>query len=384
MNIVSARIRNYRAIDDLTLSFTDATGAIRPVNVIVGPNGSGKTSALFAITQALRGVLGFRTRDVPSPSRDDIHSPLGGSSGWSESPPEAMVDVTLEFDQVEQDAVIYLAQKVNVSAPPKLSDGRLTVHWKYPPGFDRDGQRYMWWNSSVEPSLPSVRFWLQAKRTAIRALYEHVISLEEASKIGGFEFFPQDRNLLRRVVGERSTEDDPRSERDEDGSDDDDDLYRPGRHDRPVADILEQLAEYTRNREDSLPKEQDREDQIRKAFATVCHPKTYVGFLYRDGIGAPVFEDGKQRYPLSHAASGEQVILEYITRMIYRGTMQRSVVLIDEPEVHLHPKWIRQLYLALPRLGTSNQFIMTTHSEELRRRASAENCLTELGSLNGD
>ena len=162
-------------------------------------------------------------------------------------------------------------------------------------------------------------------------------------------------------------------------------FYSPGRHDRSIADILEQLAEYTRNRDDPLPEEQNREEQIKKAFATVCQPKKYVGFLYRDGFGAPILEDGNQRYPLSHAASGEQVILEYITRMIYRGTMQRSIILIDEPEVHLHPRWIRQLYLALPRIGASNQFIMTTHSEELRRRAAAENCLRELpGSLNGD
>ena len=215
MNIVSVHIRNYRAIEDLVLSFTDAAGAIRPVNVIVGPNGSGKTSALFAITQSLRGVLGFRTMDVPPASRDDIRGPVGGSAGWSESPPEAMVDVTLEFDQAEQDAVIRLAPKIGLAPPPKLSNGRLTVHWKHPPAFDKNGQRYDWWNSSVEPYLENVRSWLHAKRQAIRALNQRLISFEEASAIGGFEFFPQDRNLLRRVIGVRPTEDSLRSDVDE-------------------------------------------------------------------------------------------------------------------------------------------------------------------------
>jgi hypothetical protein len=37
--------------------------------------------------------------------------------------------------------------------------------------------------------------------------------------------------------------------------------------------------------------------------------------------------------------------------------------------------------LALPHIGHQNQFILTTHSDELRRRASADNAIIELGSL---
>ena len=115
----------------------------------------------------------------------------------------------------------------------------------------------------------------------------------------------------------------------------------------------------------------------------MCSPKRYLGYLYREENpkGAPILEDGGLPYPNSHAASGEQVILEYATRMNYPTPLDRSIILIDEPEIHLHPSWIRQLYLALPKMGDDNQYLLTTHSAELRQRAAADNALIDLGDL---
>jgi predicted ATP-dependent endonuclease of OLD family len=53
----------------------------------------------------------------------------------------------------------------------------------------------------------------------------------------------------------------------------------------------------------------------------------------------------------------------------------------DEPEIHLHPSWIRQLYLALPKIGDDNQYVLTTHSPELRQRAVSNHALIDLGEL---
>ena len=291
--------------------------------------------------------------------------------------------VALQFDDFELDAIPRLLTKLGFKKPPNLRDGRVTVIWTYPPGFDNEGNRLSPNSVSIDPPSQYVRSWLEVKRHAIRALMERRVTVPEVAGIGGFEFFPQDRNLVRRIVGEVNstvttslTEDRDPFEQEE--------MDRPGRHDRPVSEILEQLAAYANNRAVQLPEELDREKQIQKVFAKICFPKTYAGFLHREGIGAPVLQDGNHRYPLSHAASGEQVILEYITRLTYRGSIQRSIVLVDEPEVHLHPKWIRQLYLALPQIGQDNQFIMTTHSDELRKRAAAANFLIELGSLEGE
>lgn len=389
MKIVTASVRGFRAISDLTVDFRDLQGSIRPLTVLVGPNGCGKTSFLFGIAQALRGPMGYRTTDVPAPSRDDIRTSAGEHGDWTNRPPESQVSVTIEFDEVERVAIPDILGRLGKNPPPELPEGRLTAVWRYPPGFDRDGNRLHWWSVNFDPAVPMVRSWLFAKRLAIGALRDGVVTVAEARRIGGFEFFPQDRNLLERVVGgageaspdevradegEARPESNPSSAR----------RHRGGRHDKPVAEMLEELATVARDRQVPLPPELDREQIIRQHFNAICAPRSYVGFLYRDGRGSPVLQDNGQRYPLSHAASGEQVILEYLTRLVYRGNVQRSIVLIDEPEVHLHPKWIRQFYLALPRLGAGNQFIVTTHSEELRRRAAADNSAVEFGSLEGE
>ena len=56
-------------------------------------------------------------------------------------------------------------------------------------------------------------------------------------------------------------------------------------------------------------------------------------------------------------------MLGEIQRRIRRG----SVLLMDEPEIHLHPRWQRLLIRALTDLCSQHdaQMIVTTHSEEI-------------------
>lgn len=65
--------------------------------------------------------------------------------------------------------------------------------------------------------------------------------------------------------------------------------------------------------------------------------------------GNGYLKDNESTYPLHMAASGEQVIIEYLARLTYPSPMNHSIILIDEPEIHLHPAWIRQLYLAFQK-----------------------------------
>jgi predicted ATP-dependent endonuclease of OLD family len=70
-------------------------------------------------------------------------------------------------------------------------------------------------------------------------------------------------------------------------------------------------------------------------------------------------------------------------RLTFPNTLNHGLILIDEPEVHQHPGWVRQLYRALPKLGQDNQFILTTHSGELRSMAAEDGVLIDLGDLRG-
>jgi DNA repair exonuclease SbcCD ATPase subunit len=190
-------------------------------------------------------------------------------------------------------------------------------------------------------------------------------------KVGGPMLFPQDRSLKHRVTGSGS-----KAESEQETS---------------VWEILRDIGQKATSPQivgegiDASFQQQAQkwEKRIQLQFNHVCSPKEYLGFVYppNDPSGAPYFKDGDAYYPLSMASSGEQVVLEYITRLTFPRPMNRGLILIDEPEVHLHPGWVRQLYQALPKFGEGNQFIVTTHSAELRAMAAEDGLLVELGDL---
>src|SRR6266498_478471 len=104
MKIRKMRVENFRALKDKELRFDDDLGRIRPVTVLAGPNGCGKTSVLFAIVQALRGVMGYRTDDVAEPNELEIHR-RGAVAGLSPRPVSVDIELDLEFDEAELRAI---------------------------------------------------------------------------------------------------------------------------------------------------------------------------------------------------------------------------------------------------------------------------------------
>lgn len=66
---------------------------------------------------------------------------------------------------------------------------------------------------------------------------------------------------------------------------------------------------------------------------------------------------------VSSASSGEREILTYLFA-IYALNVKDAIIIVDEPELHLHPKWQKTLLDLFIRLAdsTGNQFILATHS----------------------
>lgn len=380
MKLWSVQIHRFRAIEDLTIRFEDAFGRVRPVTVLAGPNGCGKTSVLFAIVQTLRGVMGYRTTDVPEPSERDIHR-SGALGGLSRFPASVSVRIELEYDDVEKSAMPRLfvdTFELHKEVLHTLPQSRVTAEWHYPPERNPDGSRRPGWWLNIHPR--EALQWFHGRRHAIQGWRKRMTTRSMLDQVGGIYLFPQDRNLQSRVVGTSSGILDD-SEMDADG--DPNGQYARTSEQPTVWGILEYLSGYSLQRRIPLEAEENWENRVKEQFARICGPKEYLGFLYQpdDPVGAPYFKDGESVYPLDMAASGEQVIIEYITRLTYPSPWNRSVILIDEPEVHLHPGWIRQLYGALPKIGSNNQYILTTHSPELRALAAQDNCLIDLGEM---
>jgi ABC-type branched-subunit amino acid transport system ATPase component len=394
MQLRRLHIQNYRAIRDQEFSFADAMGRIRPVTVLAGPNGCGKTSVLFAIYRALSGAMGYYSDDVPDASDDEIFRE-GGAGNWSFQPNHVAINLELAYTVEEREAAPQLLEATRIiqrprtdgqpTSIPPLPNGLLDITWEYPPLQYADGtfKPLAFVRSSIQRG-PS---WLGLPKLAIRGWRNRprrLVELDLLDKIGILRMFAQNRGKRWIAAEEREAfpPEGPEGEEEFDAAEAGPPRRRPN---VTVSGILKVLADAARGRRpNGAPPEENIEQKVRDLFGRICAPKRYVGYVYygpNDVLGTPLVEEGDRQYPLSMAATGEQVVLDYLTQFVYPRPVNNSLILIDEPELHLHPRWIRQLYRALPQMGRGNQFIMTTHSPELRQLAAEENALIDLGHL---
>jgi predicted ATPase len=85
----------------------------------------------------------------------------------------------------------------------------------------------------------------------------------------------------------------------------------------------------------------------------------------RDGVLHVETQHG-DRHPLDSLSSGEKQVLLFVAELFRRWT-PGSLVLLDEPELHLHESWLAALWGALRRLqhDRGGQVIVTTQSSYL-------------------
>lgn len=76
---------------------------------------------------------------------------------------------------------------------------------------------------------------------------------------------------------------------------------------------------------------------------------------------------------VSAASSGERELLTYLFA-IFALNVRNAVIIVDEPELHLHPRWQTALFALFEKLSisTGNQFIVATHSPTFISPASIQ------------
>lgn len=79
----------------------------------------------------------------------------------------------------------------------------------------------------------------------------------------------------------------------------------------------------------------------------------------------PVFENARnENVTIDQLSDGEkQLYGRVISLMILEPS--NSVILIDEPEIALHPAWQQKIMQIYSRIGKNNQFIVATHSPQI-------------------
>jgi hypothetical protein len=110
---------------------------------------------------------------------------------------------------------------------------------------------------------------------------------------------------------------------------------------------------------------------LERKFAELFPGTQFRGTMPRESVTAPsakdfyfLLEREDRLYDLAEMASGEQAVFSLLYDFV-RLNITRSIVLIDELELHLHAPAQQALYAALPKLGADCQFFITTHSEFL-------------------
>jgi ABC-type lipoprotein export system ATPase subunit len=76
---------------------------------------------------------------------------------------------------------------------------------------------------------------------------------------------------------------------------------------------------------------------------------------------------------VSAASSGERELLTYLFA-IFALNVRDAVIIVDEPELHLHPRWQTTLFALFEKLSktTGNQFVIATHSPTFISPASIQ------------
>ncbi|MCD4757233.1 MAG: AAA family ATPase [Arcobacteraceae bacterium] len=76
----------------------------------------------------------------------------------------------------------------------------------------------------------------------------------------------------------------------------------------------------------------------------------------------PIFETiNGDKVTIDNLSSGEQQLYARVVALMILNPYN-SVILIDEPEIALHPKWQIEIMKIYSNIGQNNQFIVTTHS----------------------
>jgi hypothetical protein len=75
--------------------------------------------------------------------------------------------------------------------------------------------------------------------------------------------------------------------------------------------------------------------------------------------------NGGESFTFDGLSSGQKEIISTLFLIWHHTRSNPSVVLIDEPELHLNAQWHRRFVKSLTSLAPQNQYIMATHSEDI-------------------
>ncbi len=359
MKLNRVAIRNFKGVQAVEFPTDSTPNALRGLTALLGDNGSGKTTVLQAIALTL-SMATRRTRELASfrwhgflPERVSSLGPTFVELVIAFEPEE--IALTNELFFAWQDSLPSDRRQMMRIVPPS-EHPEVTLRFeqgcvKSPQGLEAVnqflGRYYVKMLKGTRPEM-AARF----------------------TELGDVFWFDQHRNLGTLMAEDLTSEgrfvDGRRQAYGTSGENGIREGWQSG---------VEQLREYLvgwwgfhttprRSGKDFIP-------LLQTSFGTVFPGTRFVGIMPRDQVRSPrasdfyflIDRDGRV-YDLAEMPSGEQAVFPLVYEFV-RLDIKRSIVLIDELELHLHPPEQQRLLAALPRIGPDCQFLITTHSEFL-------------------
>lgn len=348
MKLTRVHVENFKGVKDVVIDFgADSRTAARSLTAILGDNGSGKTTVL----QAIALTLSMATRRTRDPATFNWHGFL----------PERVpslgpthIEVGVAFDPEEVSLTTELFQEWESSLPP---DRRQVM--KIVPPSQRSAVTLVYESGRVTSPDGYDAVMQFLGRYYIKALAStHPDLKDKFAKLGDVFWFDQHRNLGY-LMAEDFVSDSQRGDPAKEG-------WQAG---------VEQLREFLvgwwgfhttpgRRGRDFIP-------PLQEHMARVFPGTTFIGIMPKGGVTSPrandfyflIQRDGRI-YDLAEMSSGEQAVFPVVYEFV-RLDISRSIVLIDELELHLHAPEQQKLLASLQKIGPDCQFIITTHSEYL-------------------
>ncbi len=337
MKVQSVQLKYFKKFQDVNLDFTDEeTGLAKDLILLIGMNGSGKTSIL----QAIAAALGKATGRLRSPS--DLTWPGFNyellASNWNRF--ESDVSIQVQFSRSELQAIgefHHKLQQIGQDLPVAPGESELVkLHWV--------GERVDADNAAELFQFKGRQYAKQLVRSEGFHVFERV----------GTVFWHTEQRTARSLTPE---EPDKQLEITEDNLRDR--LFKWQLfHQHVETGKIKQLR----------PGQKDVYAEIERIYKQLFPRRSFEGSIPRENIDAVMNEpwfylyDGNKQYEISEMSGGERAIFPMIVDFV-NWNIHNSVILIDELELHLHPPMQQALLMSLPKLGKNNQFIITTHSD---------------------
>ncbi len=336
MKINKFRLKNFKKVKAVELDFRNTgTGIAEDLVLIQGSNGSGKTSVLQAMT-AMLGVATGRFQLLSDLQWPGLDFELI-SDAW-QAPAEIELEVSFSDEE--------LAKTHEFWQRLKLHEPNLTT----PPAKERLVTLRRAGDKALAPSQDQL-FQFRGRDYA-RRLWKYERGLKDPfPNVGGMFWYDVYREPL-------STLKRPQYQGDGDQSDIIDE--------RALRDKLVDIFTFHQLHQGN-PQKRSYFTELDKAYRSVFPQRRLEGIEIDPRPGMEklfYFHDGVNRYELRELSGGERAIIPILFDFINLN-IHRSIILIDEIELHLNPTLHQAFLRATRSLGKDNQFIFTSHSDSI-------------------